>query len=63
MATRGFLAAVKEYFGMLPEYKGQAGIKGFALEIKALTEKDRIEIGAMLSAEVGVELTDVIKQQ
>jgi len=46
-----FLAAVKQYFGMKPEYKGQIGIKGFAAEIKALTDK------VMLAEELKEEIT------
>jgi len=51
-----FLAAVKQYFGMKPEYKGQIGIKGFAAEIKALTDKDREELKVMLAEELKEEI-------
>lgn len=52
-----FLAAVRKYFGIKPEHKGQAGLKGFAAEIKELTPEDREEIKALLSVELNEEVT------
>ena len=59
--SRTFIAALREFFGVLPEYRGVQGLKGFALEIKQLTPKDREEFGTMLSVEFATEITDVTK--
>mgnify|MGYP006291326153 CR=1 FL=1 len=48
-----FLTALKNYFGYLPVYKGQSGLKGFALEVKELTETDRAELAPLLAEELG----------
>ena len=51
---KAFAAACKEFFGYRP---GQ-GLREFALEIKALTPEDRVELAALLSKELGCEVTN-----
>jgi len=59
--ARTFIAALRDYFGVLPEYKGVKGLRGFAAEIKELTPEDRVELGALLAVEYETEITDVVK--
>jgi len=59
--AKTFIAALREYFGVLPTFKGQAGLQGFAAEIKELTEQDRIEIGAAMAEEFKTEITDIVR--
>ncbi|MEE9401434.1 MAG: hypothetical protein V3V32_05395 [Dehalococcoidia bacterium] len=44
-----FLMATKKFFGVLPAYKGGVGLKGFAEELKELSDKDREDLGTLLS--------------
>lgn len=53
MKQMTFVAAVRNFFGMLP---GQT-LKEFGEEIKALDSKDRAELSIEF-AKVGIEITD-----
>lgn len=50
--TLSFTAACKKYFG----YREGDGLKEFGMELKALSERDRCELAALLSEELGVDV-------
>ena len=44
MIEKTMIGACRDHFGYLPSYKGEAGLKGFAIEFKELTDKDKEDL-------------------
>tara|TARA_R100000808_G_scaffold11642_1_gene29700 strand:+ start:4616 stop:4810 length:195 start_codon:yes stop_codon:yes gene_type:complete len=50
------MKALRDYFGTLPEYKGEKGLKGFMAEVKELSPKDKNELVDLAIKELGGKL-------
>ena len=53
MENISFMAACKRFFG----FKEGQGLTDFGAEIKAVSDKDRLELAPLLSKALGVEVT------
>lgn len=53
------MKALRDYFGVLPEYKDEKGLKGFMKEVKELSPEDKKELVDLAIIELGGTLVKI----